>query len=183
MELEEALLDYMGENDLKILKTGFPDKWKFLTKKLAYLYEYFKSIDDYQKPVDNLKTEDFFRELKNKCPDDEQTERTKEITEKFNIKDGEELTEKFLKSDLLLLACVSEKFIKVSVKEFGINLLYCVSLLGYTWECGLKYTGINLQTLQDKDLISTLENKIRRGISSVMGDRYVKSDEKKRYCI
>ena len=27
--LEEALLDYMGENDLKILKTGFPDKWKY----------------------------------------------------------------------------------------------------------------------------------------------------------
>ena len=34
--LEEALLNYMGENDLKKLKTGFPDKWKFLTKKLAY---------------------------------------------------------------------------------------------------------------------------------------------------
>ena len=33
VELEEALLDYIGENDLKILKTGFPDKWKFLTKK------------------------------------------------------------------------------------------------------------------------------------------------------
>ena len=32
-ELEEALLDYMDENDLKILKTGFPDKWKYLTKK------------------------------------------------------------------------------------------------------------------------------------------------------
>ena len=31
-ELEDALLDYMGENDLKILKTGFPDIWKFLTK-------------------------------------------------------------------------------------------------------------------------------------------------------
>ena len=26
--LEEALLEYMGENDLKILKTGFPNKWK-----------------------------------------------------------------------------------------------------------------------------------------------------------
>ena len=38
---EEAFLDYMGENDLKILKTGFPDKWKYLTKKLAYPYEYF----------------------------------------------------------------------------------------------------------------------------------------------
>ena len=31
--LEEALLDYMGEKDLKILKTRFPDKWKYLTKK------------------------------------------------------------------------------------------------------------------------------------------------------
>ena len=35
VELEEALLDYIGENDLKILKTGFPDKWKFLTKKAS----------------------------------------------------------------------------------------------------------------------------------------------------
>ena len=33
--LEEALLDYMGEIDLKIFKTGFPDKWKFLTKKTS----------------------------------------------------------------------------------------------------------------------------------------------------
>ena len=69
---------------------------------------------------------------------------------------------------------------KVSVNEFGINPLYCVSLPGYTWQCGLKYTGINLQTLQDTDLILTLENNIRGGISSVMGDRYVKSDENKK---
>ena len=55
-----------------------------------------------------------------------------------------------------------------------------MSLPGYTWQCGLKYTGINLQTLQDKYLILLLENKIRGGISSVMGDRYVKfSDTKK----
>ena len=52
-KLEEALLNCMGENDLKIFEQGFPDKWKYLTKKLAYPYEYFNSIDDYQKPVDN----------------------------------------------------------------------------------------------------------------------------------
>ena len=56
----------------------------------------------------------------------------------------------------------------------------CVSLPGYTWERGLKYTGINLQTLQDKDLILTLESNIRGGISSGMGDRYVKSNENKK---
>ena len=35
-KLEEALLNYNGENDLKLLKTEFSDKWKHLTKKLAY---------------------------------------------------------------------------------------------------------------------------------------------------
>ena len=178
--LEEALLNHMGENDLKILKTGFPDKWKYLTKNLAYPYEYFNSIDDYQKPVDNLKKEHFFSKLKNKCPDDKEIERTMDIIKRFNIKNGEKLTEIYLKSDVLLLTCVFEKFIKVSVNEFRINPLYCVSLPGYIWQCGLKYTGINLQTLQDKDMILLLENNIRGGISSVMGDRYVRSDENKK---
>ena len=178
--LEEALLNYVGENDLKIIKTGFPDMWKYLTKKLAYPYEFFNSIEDYQKPVDDLKKEDFFRKLKNKCPDDEEIQRTMDIINKFNIKNGEELTEIFLKSDILLLTCVFEKFIKVSFNEFEINPLYCISSPGYTWLCGLKYTEINLQTLQDKDKILLLENNIRGGISSVMGDRYVRSNDNKK---
>ena len=69
---------------------------------------------------------------------------------------------------------------KVSVNEFDIKPLYCVSLPGCTWQCGLKYTGINLQTLQDKDMILLLENIIRGGISSVMGNRYVQSYENKK---
>ena len=167
--LEEALLNYMGGNDLEILKAGFHDKWKYLTKKLAYPYEYFNCIDDYQKPVDNLEKKDFFSKLKNKCPDDDEIERTMDIIRRFDIKSGKELTEVYLKSDVLLLTCVFEKFIKISVEEYKINPLYFVSLPGYTWQCGLKYTGINLQTLQDKDMILLLENNIRGGISSVMG--------------
>ena len=147
---------------------------------MAYPYEYFNNIDDYQKPVDNLKKEDFFSKIKNKCPDDEEIERTKEIIEKFNIENGGELTEIYLKGDVLLLTCVFEKFIKVSFNEFDISPLYCVSLPGYTWQCGLKYTGINLQTLQDKDMILLIENIICGGISSVMGDRYIQSDENKK---
>ena len=79
-----------------------------------------------------------------------------------------------------MLTCVFEKFVKVSVNEFGINTLYYVSLTGYTWQCGLKYTGMNLQVLQDKDLILTIENNIRRGVRSVISDRYVKSDDNKK---
>ena len=78
-------------------------------------------------------------------------ERRKESIKLFDNKNGEEVTQLYLKSDVLLLARVFEKFIKVSINELGINPLYCLSLSGYIWQCGLKYTGINLQTLQARD--------------------------------
>ena len=98
----------------------------------------------------------------------------------FNLKKGEELTKLYCKSDVILLADVIKKFVKVSFEEYGINPLYCVSLPGYTYQCALKYNDIKLQTLQDKDLFLLLENNIRGGMSSVMGDPYVKSDENKK---
>ena len=118
--------------------------------------------------------------MTNKCPDDEEIQRTMDNIKKFNIKNGEELTKIYLKSDVFLLTGVFEKFIEVSVNEFGIIPLYCVSLPSYTWQCGLNYTGINLQTLQDKEMILLLEKNIRGGISSIMANRYVKSDENKK---
>ena len=173
----DKLVKNLDEDDFKILKKKFPDKWQYLNKKLAYPYEYFNSIDDYKKPIDNFKKEDFFSKLKNDYSDDDEIERTTEIIKLFNIKDGEELTRLYCKSDVILLADVFEKFVKVSTEEYKINPLYCVSLPGYTYQCALKYTDIKLQTLQDKYLILLIENNTRGGISSVMGDRYVKSDE------
>ena len=66
---------------------------------------------------------------------------------------------------------------KVSENKYGIILLYFVSLPGFTWACGLKYTNVRLQTLQDKEMILLIENGLRGGISGIMGDRYVKSDD------
>ena len=162
------------------MKKEFPDKCQNLNKKLAYPYEYFNSIDDYKKPVDKLEKEDFFKKLKNDYTDNDEIERTKEIIKLFNIKDGGELTKLYCKSDVILLADVFEKFVKVSFEEYQINPLYCVCLPGFTYQCALKYTDIKLQTLQDKDLILLLEQSIRGGISSVMGNRYVKSDKNKK---
>ena len=162
------------------MKKEFPDKWQFLNKKLAYPYQSFNSIDDYRKPVDKLKKEDFFNKLANKCPDYDEKERTNELIEIFHFKNGEKLTKFYCKSDVILLADVVEKFVKVSTEEYGINPLYSVSLLDYKYQCALKYTDFNLQTLQDKDLLFLLEKIIRGGISSVMGDEYVKSDENKK---
>ena len=70
----DNLVKNLNDDDFKILKKKFPDKYHFFKKKLAYPYEYFNSIDDYKKPVDNLKKEDFFSKLKNDYPDDDEIE-------------------------------------------------------------------------------------------------------------
>ena len=98
----------------------------------------------------------------------------------FNFENEEQPTRLYLKCDVVSLAVISEKFIKVSIEEFDINSLYSVSLPGYTWWRVLKITKIRLKTLQDKDMILLLKHTIRGGISSVMGVRYVKSDENKK---
>ena len=57
------LVKNFEEDDFKNLKKEFPDRWQYLFKKLAYPYQYFNSINDYQKPFDNLKKKDFFSKL------------------------------------------------------------------------------------------------------------------------
>ena len=56
------LVKNLDNDDLKILKREFSDKWRYLNQKLAHPYEKFKIFEYYQKPVYNLKKEDFFSE-------------------------------------------------------------------------------------------------------------------------
>ena len=131
-----------------------------------------------------MKKEDFFSKLKDTCPDDTEIERTNEISNLLNIKNGEQLTRLYLKSDVIFSINVLKKNIKVSIIEFDINPLYCVSRPGYTYQAGLKHTDFKLQTLQAKGLFLIFEIIIHGAISSVIRDRYIKSDEtKKMLCI
>ena len=125
-------------------------------KNLGYSYQYFNSIDDYQKSVDNWKNENFFSEKENKRPCDDEIQRTKEIIKRFDNKKAVELTKLYFKSDVIFWANSFEIFSKISFEKYGINPLYCKSLPGDTWQCGMISTDIKLQTLQDYDSLLTL---------------------------
>ena len=144
-------------------------------KKLAYPYEYL-NLSNIQEPL-NLSPEDFWSTLKQTTPSLEEINRTQEIIKKYDLENGQELTELYLKMDVLQLTAVFENFVEKSTLEYGINPLYGYSLPGYTWKAGLKLTKIKLDFIKDKQLLLLLENNIRGGISSVMGPRYIESNE------
>ena len=147
----------------------------FFKKKLAYPYEYL-NLDNFQEPL-NLTKEVYWSTLTQSYLSDDVIERTQELIDKNKIENGRELTMLYLKMDVLQLADVFENFVESSTREYKINPLYSYSLPGYTWKAGLKLTDIKLDFI--KDLLLLLENNIRGGISSVMGDRHVQSDENK----
>ena len=174
----EKLTESLKKEDYIHLKRHFPNHCTLLKNKVAYPYEFYKTIEDYEKAIDDLLQsgkEAYFSKTKNKIPDQEEIDRTNEVIKFFNIKNGRELTELFNKADVILLADIFEKFIKVSKTEYGINPLYHMSLPGRTWSKGLRYTKAELELNKNIDLFQMFENGIRRGISGVFGDRYIES--------
>ena len=101
------------------------------------------------------------------------------LIDKYNITTPQQLTMFYLKMDVFQLTDIFENFVQTSTEEYGINPLYSFSAPGYTWKAGLKLTNIKLDFIKDKHLLLLLENNIRGGTSSVMGDRFVESNENK----
>ena len=66
----DELVKTLNEEDFKILKKEFPDNWELLNKKLAYPYEYFKNLEEYNKDISTLTKQDYFSKLKNDYPND-----------------------------------------------------------------------------------------------------------------
>ena len=144
-------------------------------KKLAYPYEKF-NLNNLHEPL-NLTKEDYWSTLNQSYPCEDEIKRTQQLIDTYNITTAQELTMLYLKMDVLQLTDVFENFVETSTLMYGINPLYSYSLPGYTWKAGLKLTKIKLDFIKDKQLLLLLENNIRGGISSVMGPRFIESNE------
>ena len=120
-------------------ETGLDDE--LFKKKVACPYEYL-NLSNIQEPL-NLTKEDFWSTLKQTSPPDEEFNRTQEINNKFNVKNGQELTMIYLKMDVLQLADVFENFVEKATLEYSINPLFSYSLPGYTWKTGFKLLILN----------------------------------------
>ena len=119
--------------------------------------------------------EAYSSKVKNKCPDREEIDGKIEVIELFCIKNGRELTQISNTADVILLAQIFQKFIKVSISELGVNPLYHISLPGTTWSNALRYTRVELELIKAFGLFQIFQNGIRGGIWGVFGDRYNES--------
>ena len=82
----------------------------------------------------------------------------------------------YLKTDVLLLRDVFEKFISVCLKDYGLDPCRYFSSAGLSWDAML--TGIQLEKINNVDVHLFLEKGMRGGVSYI-SKRYSKSDQNK----
>ena len=94
----------------------------------------------------------------------------------FKIKNLREYHDLYLKTDVLLLCYVFERFISVCLKDYGLSRCHYFSSPGLSWNAMLKMTGIQLEIINNIDVHLFLEKGMRGGVSYI-SKRYSKCYE------
>ena len=178
MLLMNSSLDKLVKNlnDFKYFSSVFEGEQFELVKKTGvYPYEYMNSFKRFKENC--LPDKDcFFNSLKDCCVSEEEYFRACNVWKVFDIKNLGEYHDLYLKTDVLLLCDVFEKFISVCLKEYGLDPCHYFSSPGLSWDVMLKMTGIRLEKINNIDIHLFLEKGMRGGISYI-SKRYSKSDK------
>ena len=158
--------EFNNGNDISLLK-----------QKGFYPYEYIDSIDRLQEKELPGK-EKFYSTLTGKTITDPEYSHAQKVWETYNCNTLLDYHNLYLKTDVLLLADCFEKYRNFFLEHHQVDPCYCFSAPGLTWECGLKYTNVELELLTDYDQLLMFEKGIRGGFSGVLGPRHVKAFNK-----
>ena len=93
----------------------------------------------------------------------------------FKIENLGEYHDLHLKTDVLLLCDVFEKFISVCLKDYGLDPCHYFSSPGLSCDAMLKITSIQLEKINSIEMHLFLEKGMRCGVSCI-SKRYSKSD-------
>ena len=85
------------------------------------------------------------------------------------------MSDLYLKTDVLLLADVFEKFINTCLDYYRLDTCHYFSSPGLRWDGMLKMTGIELDLISDIDMHLFIEKGMRGGISYI-AKRYSKAN-------
>ena len=137
-----------------------------LTRKQVYPYDYMDSWDRF-KETSLPPTTDFYNILTDSHITAEDYAQAQKVWATFKMNNLGEYHDLYLKTDVLLLADVFEKFRDTALQHYGLDPVHYITLPSFALDAMLKKTDVQLELLSDPDMYKFFEDGIRGGISVV----------------
>ena len=123
----------------------------------------------------------FFSSLKDRCISRKDYLKGNNIWIVFKMNTVGDYHDLYLKTDVLLLIDVFEKFINTCLDYYGLDPFHYFSSPGLSWDAMLKMTRIELELISDIDMDLFIEKGMRGGISYIV-KRHNKANNKYMEC-
>ena len=163
----DKLVKNLISEDFKYLSEIYSgEKLELVKKKEIYSYEYFKSFKKF-KESKLPDIDKFFSSLRDCGISEKENQRALDVWEVSEILNLGQYHDLYLKTDVLLLCDVFEKFINVCLKYYGIDPCHYFSSPRLSWDAMLKMAGIQLEKINNIDVHLCLEKGMRGGISYI----------------
>ena len=149
-----ALVKNLSDNDFKYFPQEFSgDLLELVKQKGVYSYKYMGSFKKFSedKLPDRCK---FFSSLKYECICQKDYLRAINVWNLFKMNAMGDYHDLYLKTGVLLLTDVFEKWINTCLHYYGLDSCYYFSSPGLSWDAMLKMTEIELELIPEIDMYS-----------------------------
>ena len=149
---------------------------QLLLRKGIYPYEYmshWRTFEETELPPQAA----FYSKLKDETISNDDYKHAQNVWQKFQCKNLGDYHDLYLKTDVMLLADVFEKYRSTCIKQYKLDPAHYYTSPGLSWDALLKKTKIELQLLTDYDKYLFIEKGLKGGVSMV-SKRYAKANNK-----
>lgn len=162
--------DLVNENPdhFRLLKKEFPDNEQrsLLLRKCVYPYTWVDSESKFD--VNHLPAkEDFYDNLSKSHISDDDYEHARLVWDTFNLDSMGQYHDLYLKSDVLQLGCIFERFRDECMFNYGLDPAHFYTSPGLAWSAALKISICRLHLITDPDKYLFVVAGMREGISQI----------------
>ncbi|CAL8147652.1 unnamed protein product [Orchesella dallaii] len=166
----------------EMLSNMFPgqnvdSKVELLLRKGVYPYSYFDCVEKYDE-TELPPPHEFYNDLTEKPIEPEEYLHAQRVWRELGIKNLREYTKIYVEADVLLLADCFQRMRKLFQEKFELDPIHYLSLPQLTWDCAMKFSGVELDYIRDENMHIWLEEAKRGGFSSVGDIRAAKANNK-----
>lgn len=172
----EQLAKNLQQNDFIHLRAYCDDENQLtlLSRKGVYPYNYMSNWEVYGETT-LPSIENFYNNVTDEAISNSDYDHAKNVWRCFNIENLGEYTDLYVKSDVLILSDIFEKFRKTCKINYDLDPAFYLTAPSLSFDAMLLKTKVKLELLSDLEMIRMIQKGIRGGIC-LCSKRYAKSN-------